>query len=310
MYHEELVLFGAGMIGRKTYKKYKGIYRITAVIDNALEKQGEVFEEGIRIISFNEYMQNYRKIRVMISVAETAEIERQLAGAGVSYVLSPVLYEDEQVKTDMDIHHDNWAKTLKALCDKDGMDVLEIGSRMVTGDYWRKYFEKASYTGFDYYMGENVDVVGDAHKLSTYFDKKFDLIYSSAVFEHLAMPWQAALEIVKLLKPGGYVFIETHYSFESHERPWHFFQFSENALDVLFPQKFGMQCVKKSCCNLMEGRFSVEASQYLQGRRVRGLYCHSEYLGKKVKDVCASDLQWSNIALEDVVGSTSYPAPM
>ena len=57
----------------------------------------------------------------------------------------------------------------------------------------------ASYVGFDFYPGENVDVVGDAHKLSSYFghDEKFDLIFSSAVFEHLHMPWIVAQEIQK-----------------------------------------------------------------------------------------------------------------
>lgn len=33
-----------------------------------------------------------------------------------------------------------------------------------------------------------------------------------------------------------------------------FFQFSENALDVLFPETFGMHCVRKGCSNLIEGR--------------------------------------------------------
>ena len=30
-------------------------------------------------------------------------------------------------------------------------------------------FNKSEYIGFDYYAGDNVDVVGDAHKLSSYF---------------------------------------------------------------------------------------------------------------------------------------------
>ena len=309
MKKEEVVLFGAGKIGRKTYERYKDTYRIRAVIDNDLMKQGTGFAEGIRIISYEEYRQSYTNVEVMVSTAAAAEVEKQLREDGVHYIFSPVVYEDEKVRIDEEINHDNWPKMLKSLCDKEGMEVLEIGSRVVTGKRFDRLFENASYVGFDYYMGENVDVTGDAHRLSSYFDKKFDLIFSSAVFEHLAMPWQAALEIIKLLKPGGYVFIETHYSFSSHERPWHFFQFSENALDVLFPRKFGMECIKKSCCNLLEGRFSAEASKYLQGKIVEGLYCHSEYLGKKVEDVDSDTLQWSNITLEDVVGSTKYPSP-
>lgn len=64
--------------------------------------------------------------------------------------------------------------------------------------------------------------------------QQFDLIYSSAVLEHLAMPWVAAQEIQKSLKVGGHLIIETHFTFSSHDRPWHFFQFSDIALRALF----------------------------------------------------------------------------
>ena len=60
------------------------------------------------------------------------------------------------------------------------MRILEIGSREVTGRSKAKelYFSKAEYTGFDYYSGDNVDVIGDVHKLSSYFNnnEKFDII--------------------------------------------------------------------------------------------------------------------------------------
>jgi len=89
-------------------------------------------------------------------------------------------------------------------------------------------FNKADYVGFDLYPGENVDIVGDAHRLSTYFDaEEFDLVFSSAMFEHFAMPWVVVEEIAKVLKVGGHAFVETHFSFTAHERPWNFFQFSD-----------------------------------------------------------------------------------
>ncbi len=217
------------------------------------------------------------------------------------------IFDPYDVPADKDINHDNWQEYLRSNFDKEGFDILEVGSRCVTGSLFGKTFQHASYTGFDYYPGKNVDVVGDAHSLSSYFEgRKFDLIFSSAVFEHLAMPWKVSTEMIKLLKVGGYVFIETHYSFSSHERPWHFFQYSENALNVLFPEKFGIKCVKKGCSNLLKGCFSSKASKYLRGHLVRGLYCHSEFLGKKIKDV--ENLSWDDVSLDDAsVGK--YPAP-
>jgi hypothetical protein len=40
---------------------------------------------------------------------------------------------------------------------------------------------------------------------------------------------------------------------------------------------------------------------------VKGLYCHSEFLGRKTRDVDLFD--WNNVNLDDVVGDTKYPSP-
>lgn len=208
------------------------------------------------------------------------------------------------------ISHQRWQKYLYEACNKPGMKVLEIGSREVTGaSNARKEFAEAEYVGFDYYPGDNVDLVGDAHKLSSYFKngERFDLIYSSACFEHFAMPWIVAVEITKLLKVGGLVFVETHFSYSSHERPWHFFQFSDMALKVLFSEALGFECMEAGMSNPIVGRFSSLADDYLKNRPVRGLYCHSAYLGKKIKEVNGFD--WTQLDLLSVAGETKYPQP-
>ncbi len=188
-----------------------------------------------------------------------------------------------------------------------GVRILEVGSREVTGrSDARKRFSNAEYVGFDFYAGPNVDVVGDAHQLSSYFgDQRFDIIYSSAVFEHLAMPWVVATEMATLLKLGGLVFVETHLSHGSHERPWHFFQFSDMALRVLFSPALGFECIEAGVSNPIVGRFSALADKNLRFKPVRGLYCHSEFLGRKTKEV--EQLNWNNLSIESVVGGSKYP---
>lgn len=208
------------------------------------------------------------------------------------------------------VSHQNWEQYLYEIGNKQGMRILEVGSREVTGkSNARKKFSNAEYIGFDFYPGNNVDVVGDAHKLSSYFkeEEKFDIIYSSACFEHFAMPWIVATEIAKLLKVGGVVFVETHFSFSSHERPWHFFQFSDMAMKTLFSKALGFECIEVGLSNPIIGRFSSLADGYLKNRPVAGLYCHVEYLGKKVRDV--PDFNWEKVDLIDVVGETKYPEP-
>jgi len=68
------------------------------------------------------------------------------------------------------MNHQKYEKYLYEIGNKPGMRILEIGSHEVTRESnARKEFSKAEYVGFDYYPGRNVDVVGDAHKLSSYF---------------------------------------------------------------------------------------------------------------------------------------------
>ena len=207
------------------------------------------------------------------------------------------------------VSHTRWRSHLLALANRPGMKVLEIGSREVTGEStFRADFDQADYVGFDYYAGGNVDVVGDAHSLSRHFAPgEFDLVFSSACFEHFAMPWVVAQEIAKVLKVGGHVFIETHFSYSAHERPWHFFQFSDMALRVLFPPALGFECIEAGVSNPIVGRFSRLADDALRFRPVPALYCHSEYLGRKVAD--AHFPGWEQLDTAALVGDTQYPQP-
>lgn len=219
-------------------------------------------------------------------------------------------YLSEQVSAPKFVSHSNWRNYLYEIGNKEGLEILEIGSREVTGKSTDKErLSKANYTGFDYYPGNNVDVVGDAHKISSYFhkDRQFDIIYSSACFEHFAMPWLVATEIAKLLKVGGTLIIETHFSFIAHERPWNFFQYSDMALKTLFSPALGFECLDAGMSNPIVGRFSSFADPYLRNKPLKGLYCHSEYLGKKVKHV--DNFDWSKVDLSEVVEDTKYPSP-
>jgi SAM-dependent methyltransferase len=221
----------------------------------------------------------------------------------------PFRFHQNEINRPENLSHEFFIEYLKKTFNKPGMRVLEIGSRNVTGANFRSKFADADYIGFDFYDGENVDVVGDAHKLSTYFDgqERFDLIFSSAVFEHLHMPWVAAVECSKLLKVGGHVFIETHFSFSSHERPWHFFQFSDMGLRALFNDALGFDLIESGMSNPISGYFNHHSDDYLKYLPVAELYCHSEIYCRKRCDV--ERFNWEDVSIDSIVGSTRYPLP-
>lgn len=221
----------------------------------------------------------------------------------------PLRLRPPQVAPPRHVAHSSWVDYLSSTFNAPGRRVLELGSRNVTGANHRHRFARAEYIGFDFYPGENVDVVGDAHHLSSYFQgqERFDLIFSSAVFEHLYMPWVAAIEIQKMLKLGGHVFIETHFSFSSHERPWNFFQFSDMGLRALFNRSLGFDLVDSGMSNPISGYFASGADLYLRYLPVIELYCHSEILCRKRCEV--EDFGWDKLTMDEVVEGARYPAP-
>lgn len=142
-------------------------------------------------------------------------------------------------------YHGNLYTYLSTFANDRRFRILEIGSReVISASVWKASVPDCDYVGFDVLPGNNVDVVGDAHKLSDYFEpESFDAVIALAVFEHLAMPWVVAEEITRVLKPGGLVLIETHFSFNEHESPWHFFQFNKNGLESLFNPGLGFEVI-------------------------------------------------------------------
>ncbi len=221
----------------------------------------------------------------------------------------PFRFRSDKVPAPPKVSHSRWVDFLSGEFNRSGARVLESGSRNVTGANLRHRFSNANYIGFDFYPGENVDVVGDAHSLSSCFlgQERFDLVFSSAVFEHLHMPWVVALEIQKLLKIGGCVFVETHFAFSSHERPWHFFQFSDMGLRALFNDALGFEVIESGMSNPICGYFTHNADLYLRYRPVAELYCHSEILCRKRRDVV--DFEWAGVSMDSVVAGTRYPSP-
>lgn len=103
-------------------------------------------------------------------------------------------------------NHELWQTYLLESFDKPSYRILDIGSRKVTkSPLVAKSFKNAEYVGFDIKSGNNVDIVGDAHQLTSYFEENssFDLVLSSATFEHFHSPWIVANEIIKMTKLHG-----------------------------------------------------------------------------------------------------------
>ncbi len=189
------------------------------------------------------------------------------------------------------------------------LSVLEIGSRIVppNGTSKRNLFPNASsYIGFDYYHDNNTNVVGDPHILSSYFQNRFDAVFSLAILEHLAMPWVAAVEMNKVLNLGGLTFHQTHFTFPIDEHAWDFWRFSDQGLRALFSRPLGWDVLGCEFTGPVRIYPEEGAPELLRLPNQTG-FIHVAVLARKVADVDLSRFRW-DVSLADALGSASqYP---
>ena len=122
--------------------------------------------------------------------------------------------------------------------------ILDIGGRARSGVLRASSFDKASITVCDILPGEGVDVIGDAHELSKSFaSHSFDFCMSVSVFEHLLMPWKVAIEINKVMRTGGMLFIATHQTVGMHDLPCDYFRYSSDAWKGIFNEATGFEII-------------------------------------------------------------------
>jgi SAM-dependent methyltransferase len=130
----------------------------------------------------------------------------------------------------------------------DNPRVLELGTkrsipdRSTRRDRWIP--NASEYLGCDIESGVDVDIVADVHCLTEVVgEEQFDVIISCSTFEHFKYPHLAAHQIMKALKIGGVLFIQTHHTFPLHAYPYDYFRFSREALSGLFGTEMGFRVI-------------------------------------------------------------------
>jgi SAM-dependent methyltransferase len=104
--------------------------------------------------------------------------------------------------------------------------------------------EYSEYLGTDFEPGADVDIIADAHELSKVCgEETFDVILCYSVLEHVQDPYVVAHEMIKTLKVGGYIHVQTHQSFPLHAYPADYWRFTTEALRLLYPARFGMKLI-------------------------------------------------------------------
>lgn len=84
---------------------------------------------------------------------------------------------------------------------------------------------KGNVTYTDVAFGKNVTCIADAHDLP-FLDQSFDACIACAVLEHVLDPYRCVEEIMRVLKPNGFVYAETPFMQPVHMREHDFTRFT------------------------------------------------------------------------------------
>jgi GT2 family glycosyltransferase/ubiquinone/menaquinone biosynthesis C-methylase UbiE len=137
----------------------------------------------------------------------------------------------------------------------------------------------------------------------TFPDRMFDIVYSIATFEHLASPYQALLEMLRVTKVGGYGYIQAgplyhspfgHHMFEYfRDYPWIHLRKSKDEI-VLYAKERGID-------KFIERDLSMKCEQYIEGMlnvdHVNGLLLQ-EYRLKEFRERDDIEILKFNISYE------------
>lgn len=108
-------------------------------------------------------------------------------------------------------------------------NILDIGSRDVNGSLRSVKPGNAAYLGVDMTAGPGVELVlKDPHHLP-FDDESFDVIVSTSCLEHDPMFWLSAAEMFRVVKPGGYVYINAPSNGIYHGYPFDHWRFYPDA---------------------------------------------------------------------------------
>lgn len=115
---------------------------------------------------------------------------------------------------------------MQTYCDLPKAKILEIGSMDVNGSL-RDFAEPTTeYVGVDLEEGPSVDVVVKPGEKLPFDDLSFDLIMASSAFEHDPRFWDTFIEMCRVARPGGHIYVNAPSNGGVHRYPldcWRFY---------------------------------------------------------------------------------------
>ena len=142
------------------------------------------------------------------------------------------------------MHADSYKLMAEMLtrCKRPTADCLDVGAYDVNGTFRPLVYQRNwRYTGLDQIAGPNVDVVADDPFHFPFDANSFDVVISGSTMEHVTRFWDWIPELVRVLRPGGFLAIHTHWSFMEHRYPVDCWRIMPDGMRFLFDETKQLQ---------------------------------------------------------------------
>ena len=145
---------------------------------------------------------------------------------------------------------------------------------------------------------EIVEIV-EGHNLSSVFENSsFDFVFLTFVFEHLLMPSKVALEINKILRVGGSLWVQSHQNLGLHDLPWDYRRFSSESWASLLNKNTGFEIVDTISDHEMYIIPFLTRNEMFDAEKAAGYELSAVHAVK----VCDTELNWDT-PLTDLVNT-------
>ena len=141
-------------------------------------------------------------------------------------------------------HADRFFKTYARFKQGASVRAVDIGSQDVNGSLRQVCPAGVEYVGVDFVDGKGVDVILTDPYVMPFENEAFDFVVSSSCFEHSEMFWVLFLELLRITKPDGVIYINAPSNADFHRYPldcWRFYPDSGKAL-VTWATRNGLRC--------------------------------------------------------------------
>lgn len=116
---------------------------------------------------------------------------------------------------------------------RNALTLVEVGAQDVNGSLRSAFEGLGDYIGVDFVQGRGVDVVLDDPYRLPFADASVDVLLCSSVLEHSQFFWLLFVEMLRVLKPAGLLYLNAPSNGSFHRYPvdcWRFYPDSGDAL--------------------------------------------------------------------------------